>query len=447
MSDVPSEPQAATLPDSAPVPFAVYLAKRLMGDKQFQPGAPAEAAELVEHSDVVLSYADFGLAIACILDREKEPRRHFTFSQQQLIDIGKDCLKYTGTMNGAKMPVGITLYEVGHGPPSSEDMLRLQALQRTMPGLTKVAITCFYLDTESRQLWSSAPLGGLLNRLGDRGWVGRVLDEDRKSDQEIFVPSPVLPQQERIPVVTIALLTVLVAMFGLEHLAKLSDGGPGLLGVDVWTLLALGGMNRDAVLVHGDWHRLLSAALLHGDAFHLLLNGVALALAGYLLESLLGRAWLLLLFFIGTLGGSLLSLALNPANIVSVGASGAVMGLLAAALMASLRYPPGATRTQIQAQLMQFLIPSLIPLTTHRQGGKIDFAAHLGGVLAVLLAGYVVMKIWPKTDEQPRFQVATRALALLGVLLFAGSLWLVHAGYAEFAEAAKVAAQKSGAPR
>ena len=82
---------------------------------------------------------------------------------------------------------------------------------------------------------------------------------------------------------------------------------------------------------------------------HIGWRGLALGLAGYLLESLLGRAWFVSLFFVGAIGGSLMGIVVNPSNMVSVGASGAVMGLLAAALVAAMRFPPGATRTQIQA--------------------------------------------------------------------------------------------------
>src|SRR6185436_12371087 len=106
---------------------------------------------------------------------------------------------------------------------------------------------------------------------------------------------------------------------------------------DVGTLFAVGGMNTMAVLEGGEWYRILSAALLHADAFHLVLNGLALGLAGYLLESLLGSAWLLGLFFIGAIGGSSMGLFVNPPNVVSVGASGAVMALLAAGCVAALR--------------------------------------------------------------------------------------------------------------
>jgi rhomboid protease GluP len=199
-------------------------------------------------------------------------------------------------------------------------------------------------------------------------------------------------------------------------------------------------MNADAVSKKGEWYRLLSAALLHADAVHLALNGLALGLAGWVLESLLGRAWFLGLFFLGALGGSLMGLAVNPANLVSVGASGAVMGLLAAALVAAMRFPPGPTRLQIQGQLLQFLIPSLIPLATTRHEGRIDFAAHFGGAVIGVIAGYALMKIWPRTEAAPRFRGLAMGLAAVAVLAFGTSLYGANAHYRDYAAEAAFSA-------
>lgn len=423
-----SSSEASAKNDSADT-FAVYLAKRLVGDKRFRPGVPEEAAALAQASDIALSHVDLGLTIACILDRESDSSKHFAFSQEELVEIGRSCLKYTGTVNGAKMPVSLALYEVGSGPASEDDLQRLSRLQRTAPGLKKVGIGCHYLDTRTKTVWSGAPVSRLLQRVGYRGFLHAVLNEPRRADGEIFVADAALPQQERRPIATASLLAFLVVMFVVEHLAKVGDEGAGLLGVDTRTLFALGAMNSTAVLKDGDWYRLLCAALLHADLIHLLLNGLALGLAGRFLESLLGRAWFLSLFFVGALGGSLLALLVNPASVVSVGASGAVMGLLAAALVAAMRFPPGSTRTQIQLPLLQFLIPSLIPLAIHPQGGHIDFAAHFGGAIAGGFAGYALMKIWPRNEQRPRYGAATNALAAIGIACFAFSLFSAKREY------------------
>jgi rhomboid protease GluP len=433
-----------TTPDSAPSEgradsFAIYLAKRFVGDKRFQSGVPEEAASLADKSDIVLSYADFGFVIVCIIDRERTSEKRFSFSRQELMDVGRACLKYTGSVNGAKMPVGIRLYEVGNGPPSEADCARLRSFRRTVPGFQKVSITSYYLDTGSRRVWSSAPLGRFLP-IGHRKWLQRLLQDPRKKDGEIIVADAVLPKLERRPVATVSLLAILAGIFILEQVAKVGDKGSGLFGLDTPTLFALGAMNSEAVLKGGEWYRILCAALLHADAIHLLLNSVALYLAGVVLESLFGRAWFVALFFVGAVGGSLMGLIVNPPNIVSVGASGAVMGLLAAALVSAMRFPPGPARTQIQVPLLQFLVPSLIPLATERQGGRIDFAAHFGGAILGALAGYALMKMWPKTEERPRFPALAKGLAFLGVSCFGISLFLAEGHYGAYAAEASFSA-------
>lgn len=241
-------------------------------------------------------------------------------------------------------------------------------------------------------------------------------------------------EQARFPALTLTLATVLTALFGVEQWCDQGKAAPGLFGVSVSTLFSLGGMNRRAVLQDGEWYRLLTAALWHGDLLHLLFNGVALAVAGYVLESLLGRAWLMVLFVIGTLGGSLMGLAVNPANQVSVGVSGAVMGLLAAALVASYRYPVGRQRSEAQMSVVRFLVPSLLPLATTTGGGRVDYAAHIGGALAGALAGFVLLRIWPKNQPHPPHRRTATALAFVAAACFVVALLSARRGYAEYSQ-------------
>lgn len=435
------EPGERALPTRAAPggePFAVYLAKRFAGEKAYRPGVPEEAAKLLEWSDVALSHAELSLSLLCIIDREGNPEKKFSADRKELLELGTACLKYTGSVSGTKMPVAILLYELGAGPASADDLARLKALQKAMPGVSKVVVTCFYLDTVNRTVWSTAAFNGLFH---GRKWLESILRGPRKSHEEIFVPEAVLPTVERRPVATIGILAVLALGFVIEQLVKAGGEAPGIFGVNVGALFALGAMNRNAVLASGEWYRLLTAALLHGDALHLLFNGVALGMAGFVLESLLGRAWFVNLFFIGALGGSLMGLMINPPEVVSVGASGAVMGLLAAAVVVAMRFPRGAQRTQIQVSMLQFLIPSLIPLASFRQGGRIDFAAHFGGAIAGAAAGFVLMRLWPRDQERPRFRRGALGLAVAAVLSFALSAFLVQQHFPAYAAAASFSAK------
>jgi rhomboid protease GluP len=176
--------------------------------------------------------------------------------------------------------------------------------------------------------------------------------------------------------------------------------------------------------------------MLHGDAVHLLLNGFCLYLAGTVLESLIGRRWFFALFMIGGLSGSLASLALNPPSVVSVGASGAIMGLLAAAFVCSFRYPAGVMRTQIQMLTIQILIPSLIPLVLSRTGQHIDFASHVGGALSGTLAGLVMLKTWDPASPRPASLPVATAFCVMGTFALGLSILSVVRNYHTYSLAA-----------
>ncbi|HEY2513307.1 MAG TPA: rhomboid family intramembrane serine protease, partial [Polyangiaceae bacterium] len=266
-------------------------------------------------------------------------------------------------------------------------------------------------------------------------------EKEVKPDAQIYVPDAVLPKTARKPLATIGILAVLAAMFAIEQVAKVSDEGSGPLGLDTRTLFALGGMNKDALLHDHQWYRLFTAALLHADAAHIALNGLALWMSGVMLEMLIGPVWFVALFCLGALGGSLLGLVVNDANIVSIGASGAVMGLFAAAVALSMRFPEGKGRTQVQTSLLQVLIPSLIPLA-YRSGEHVDIAAHLGGAIVGGFAGYGLMKIWPRDQEHLRFPGLGKAAAAVGVGCFVASLGFAKHAYAGYAAEAAFDAQE-----
>src|SRR5262249_13520869 len=139
----------------------------------------------------------------------------------------------------------------------------------------------------------------------------------------------------------------------------------GLFDLTPLSLAAVGGLNWNFVVKLGEWHRLLSAPFLHANLIHLVLNGIVLFFAGSRLDRVVGHAWFAMVSAAGGLAGACASLALNAANVVSVGASGAIVGVLAATFVCSFRFLPGtAERTRMQMTALQVLIPALIPLGT-----------------------------------------------------------------------------------
>jgi membrane associated rhomboid family serine protease len=150
----------------------------------------------------------------------------------------------------------------------------------------------------------------------------------------------------KLPWLTLVLLAVLVAIFTLENVFVVTPSVE--LAPSIATLFAWGALSRTAVLTGGEWYRLFTAPLLHANLAHILGNGLALLLGGWLLERLIGRLWFFAFFVIGALGGSIMSLVVGPPNLISVGASGALMGLFAALFVSSFRLASGtAARSRL----------------------------------------------------------------------------------------------------
>ena len=86
------------------------------------------------------------------------------------------------------------------------------------------------------------------------------------------------------------------------------------------------------LVAHGDWWRLITAALLHYGPIHLGMNMLALWWLGAPVEMALGHLRFLLLFIVSGLAGSTGALLVTP-TAVTVGASGAIFGMLGAGLV------------------------------------------------------------------------------------------------------------------
>lgn len=353
----------------------------------------------------------FSLQVICVKDRSSDAARPTAIDLASLREIGSQCLKYCAKMHGTRLPVGLQVVELGrrcHG-----ETAHLRPL-RSVPGLKKVGVVAWSLDLDDGSVWTNARWGG---RLAGRAAMQHLLAAVRAS-AEPAVEAPASALLTRRPLLTYALIVAL----GLIFAAQLAVGafqGP-LLSTDAETLFALGGLSRRAVLDQGQWSRVFSAGLLHASALHLLGNTLALFGAGCLLERLGGAGWLLAVFGLSLLGGSAASLLSQPPGVVSVGASGAIMGVIGAALLvSSARLPFGKERSSAQVQLLYWLLPALIPLSGARGGGKVDLAAHLGGALVGLLLGALLVKGWAKSAAlPPRRQVAATVGAAL--LLIAG---------------------------
>ena len=204
------------------------------------------------------------------------------------------------------------------------------------------------------------------------------------------------------PVVTNALIALNLAIFvygigpGLETKGQvISDGG--LAGPFV---------------AAGEWYRILSSGFLHANAIHIGFNCLVLYQLGRLMEPVLGRARFLLVYLVALLSGSFGVLLLDP-NSITVGASGAVFGLMGAAVAAMRSRGINPFQTGLGSTIVLNLV-----ITFSLPG--ISIGGHVGGLIGGFVAGWILTDVGPATWKNPA--IPTALVAALGVLVVGGCL-------------------------
>jgi len=128
-----------------------------------------------------------------------------------------------------------------------------------------------------------------------------------------------------------ALVTkILIGINVLVFLINLAQGS-SLTQVS-GSLFVKGALYVPGGLDQGEWYRLITAAFLHASMIHLLFNMLVLWFIGAPVEQAIGRGRFLAIYIVSGLAGSAGAIIFSP-NVVTVGASGAIFGILGAALV------------------------------------------------------------------------------------------------------------------
>ena len=420
---------------AADAPFADYLAAQFIARKSFSAELSAPELEPARAACDYLLIRHDGLQFSavCIVDCERDPARIFDLSAERTREIVGACRHYAGRIGMAKMPVHLHVIEVRAQPIDTQTRNRLKTYKRRSP-LSKSIVTAWALDSSNATVWTNAPIA---MRWGQGRWFERLLAGPRTQVTADDNGRRLVRVAPGRPWASFAIALMLIAMYGVQ-IAFAVTPQARFIGFDTQSLFALGGLNPAAVFEQGQWYRLISAVLLHGGVLHLLFNLVALLLAGFAAERLMGSAWFAATFVLGGAAGAALSLWLGPPGMVAVGASGAIMALLAAGLICSFRLVDNAQRLQIQMQLMFMLVPSLIPgANQHDIGGATDYAAHFGGAIAGALLGLGLRLNWRRYASTPAGQPVAAAIAGLGIVLAGWSLTAVAHHYPRYAHVAE----------
>ena len=204
--------------------------------------------------------------------------------------------------------------------------------------------------------------------------------------------------------IAINVLIALGTMFG----GASATGGGGFSGS---TLLADGAVSRFGV-DSGDYWRILTAGFLHTGFIHLLFNMFALYILGGMLEPAIGRLRFGVIYFVSLLAGSFGALALEPIS-PTVGASGAVFGLMGAAVVVMRNRGVNPMESGLGLWIgLNLLITFTIP--------NISIGGHIGGLLGGALAAFVMFDL---RDRVRLPELATVLIAgAVGLIAVVGSV-------------------------
>ena len=174
----------------------------------------------------------------------------------------------------------------------------------------------------------------------------------------------------------------------------------------------------------GEYYRLWSVTLVHdpSNLLHLFFNMYALYICGPLVEQLYGSRMFVAFYLLCAAAGSVASFVFGS-DVPSVGASGAIFGLFGILLAASRAHHPVLDRRgrSLVGQIGMLIVLNLV--LGFAMGARIDNAAHVGGLLAGLWLGVLIVpgrvptlrSMWRRPAGQEASTLPAFALPALGV--------------------------------
>ena len=205
--------------------------------------------------------------------------------------------------------------------------------------------------------------------------------------------------------VTSALLIANVFMFGVTWLALASRGEGGglriLWGMGGEATYRLGLSVPYSIFIQREWFRLITAMFLHGGLIHIGFNMMSLMQLGPALEELYGSARYFFLYVLTGAFGFLISASFGH---VSLGASGALLGLVGAMLAVTTKRG-GAFMRDLRARLISSIV---ILFMLGFSGLGLDNTAHFAG----LASGFAIGKLF--ADRQPMTAKEHRRAYVMG---------------------------------
>jgi membrane associated rhomboid family serine protease len=214
------------------------------------------------------------------------------------------------------------------------------------------------------------------------------------------------------PTVTYILLGLIV----LVQLGAMASGASATGSRFGGSELISDGAVSQVAIADGEYYRLITAGFLHAGLLHLMFNGFALYVLGMMIEPVVGHLRFAIIYFVSLLAGSFGALLVEP-DALTVGASGAIFGLMGAAVVLMRSRGINVMESGLGLWLginlaFTFAIPG------------ISIGGHIGGLIGGALAAALMFELRDRVRMPPLIPMALAAgvgiLSVLGAIAVSG---------------------------
>lgn len=247
----------------------------------------------------------------------------------------------------------------------------------------------YFPDIDNKLIKNTEGLDLILNVTDD---INKKTEKANRIYESTFKPKKI--------VITYAIMAICTILFFLTYIY-----GKG--SITNFALYKLGAVFSPAVQKGEIW-RLITGTFLHASVMHLFVNMYSLYVIGSQLENFVGKGKFLAIYLISAISGSLMSCIFG--NSISVGASGALFGLLGSMLYFGYHY-----RLYLGSILKAQIIPIIIiNLLIGFIVPNIDNAAHIGG----LIGGYLTTMALGITGKSTKIDKINGSIVLAIYMIF-----------------------------
>jgi rhomboid protease GluP len=185
------------------------------------------------------------------------------------------------------------------------------------------------------------------------------------------------------PFITLGLIAINVILYIVTAYLSYVYAKGSIFNSDTNVLILLGAKVND-LITQGQYFRLISAMFLHGGIVHLTVNMYSLYAIGPMVEKVYGKTKFTAIYFFAGICSSLLSYAYSPS--ISIGASGAIFGLLGAVLVFAIKSKGKTGSAFIRSILSVIIVNIFIGMTLP----GIDNFGHIGGLMGGIIISFLI---------------------------------------------------------